>query len=848
MVSLRPKALEFLRSTWAKPAGDFLTSKYSTGGSEQLHSEIVKQQRMLRARIQCLPAEPPLGLSGRGIVTAAGGRHIASLWVTLWLIRSHHQCGLPIQVWYLGDNDFPAHIRHHFARFDVTFVDVERVAGRHVMRRLTGWELKPFAIANSPFAEVLWIDADNVSLINPEALFTHEQYTLSGALFWPDIRHANPFNPVWKICDLNPPGSWEWESGQMLIDKTRSWKPLQLTLHLNRWSDFYYQYVLGDKETFHLAWRLLRSPFSMIETPAEVATGVYGDATRIQHTAVPAIWQHDSQGHRIFLHRTGSKWSAWGRNIRCDGFDLHDTCVEALEELKLAWNGRYSSSSSTSPVAPSCDPSGGTFQYLRIGMGSRKMHLRPDGRVGHGVQLAETFWRIEREDSTTVLYLSGRGIDTCRLALEPDGVWRGHWLEHERTPVEMIPIEPLEQSQHGADDRLLQHLLYITPVVPSDTGNGLAMRAAATLDVLTRQYRVSVLIVPIYASGPGDGLPAWIQKRCQHVRWAEPPQSSAEPQSDALQNLAWRDNAARAYWHEQFDVVHLFRTAVYGHAEHYLTRASGRAVEWHIDLDDVESRKGHRLSSFQNGNSTENQLSTNEHRAIDWESQILRTWDRVYVCSTMDRDYLDERYPARRADIVVLPNSISLPTQAPMTPRDSTIQILMVGTFGYEPNADAAIWFCREILPIIREHPRKPVHVALVGTGAPPSVTDLRHIPEVEFVGPVRDLAPWYEEAHIVIVPLRAGRGTRIKILEALSFRRPVVTTSIGAEGLDLSDEQHVLVADRAYHFARQCLRLIDDQELAERIAGEGFRRVAGSYTRDAVAAQVIEELQSPSR
>ncbi|HVB65092.1 MAG TPA: hypothetical protein VNE17_10200, partial [Nitrolancea sp.] len=143
---------------------------------------------------------------------AIGGRYIVSGWVLLSILRQVHRCRLPIEIWYLGDNDLPPHVRTLFERFDVEFVDAcrdQRIAGP---RPSTGWELKAFAIVLSRFAEIVYLDADNIPLTDPAALFDEPRYRTTGALFWPDIRVTNRFNPIWSIVGTPAPDGPEFES------------------------------------------------------------------------------------------------------------------------------------------------------------------------------------------------------------------------------------------------------------------------------------------------------------------------------------------------------------------------------------------------------------------------------------------------------------------------------------------------------------------------------------------------------------------------------------------------------------------------------------------------------------
>jgi len=773
---------------------------------------------------------------GRGIVTAAGGRHIAGLWVLLSLIRDVHHCVEPVEVWYLGEEDFPEQIRRLFSWPDVTFIDASRHPQRQTMGMMSGWMLKSYAITNCRFSEAIWIDADVVPQRSPALLFDEPLYRETGALFWPDVRTSNPYNPIWRFLGLEPSAGPEWESGLMVIDRLRHWHPLLLAHHFNAQSDFYYQYVLGDKETFHLAWRVLDAEFTLIRFPVVVPTSRYESGDPVPYR-IAAMWQHDPRGHRLFLHRTGSKFSPWGRNIVSDGDAMHDNCMAALERLRDIWDGRLTAGEIE--VCSVNDPAGHFYAFTRLGLDSRTLELRPDGRVGRGTEDQEVFWRIENEAADPIMILSSRIQDTYRLARAPDGTWRGTALTNEQAPTELVPLGRCFDTTATS---LQRSLLYITPVMPSETGNGLAMRAASALSVLTHHYDVSVLVVPLYPSGPGAKLPDWIDSRCLDLRWALPPDIPAEERDRPLVKAAWAESVSRAYWHDRFDIVHLFRTSVFTFASRYLDRAGFGPVELHIDLDDLELRSGAIAQDAGTGGDSD------ARQTAMLEAHLINTWDRAYVCSGVDKAFVEEHFPDRRAAIEILPNSITVPESVNPPRRGSPVTLLMVATFDYAPNTEAAVWFCRAILPVIREVTPEPVRVQFVGRGQAEAFLNLRFIPEVEFVGPVETLDRWYADADIVIAPLRRGGGTRIKILEALAHQRPVVSTSSGAEGLDLQNGTHLLIADRPHHFGKQCLRLIESAHLSDRLAMDGHQRVKELYSHEAVTADLVRRLEMRDR
>jgi hypothetical protein len=126
--------------------------------------------------------------------------------------------------------------------------------------------------------------------------------------------------------------------------------------------------------------------------------------------------------------------------------------------------------------------------------------------------------------------------------------------------------------------------------------------------------------------------------------------------------------------------------------------------------------------------------------------------------------------------------------------RRGPFTFLFVGTLGYYPNEDAVAYFCAEVLARLRGAAAGQFQVDVIGTGGLPILSRLSGPPEVRVLGPVHAIAPAYAEPNAVIVPVRAGGGTRIKVLEAFAFQRPVVSTSLGVEGIDACPEEHVLI------------------------------------------------------
>jgi alpha 1,2-mannosyltransferase len=237
---------------------------------------------------------------GKGIVICAGGQtYTTCAWVNISMLR-YLGCTLPIELWYNQDELNEGMIRK-FGLLDV----VCRNCADYVKGGMNGFLMKPFAILNSSFREVLFLDADNNCVKDPACLFESFAYREHGAVFWPDIWKTASNNAIWDILDFNDSGSFEQESGQLVIDKAKCWSVLNLCLYFNTCSEVYYQMLLGDKDTFRLSWKALGQSFYMVPVP--VALGGYTNNENNFHGF--SLVQHDVNGEILFLHRNAIKWS-----------------------------------------------------------------------------------------------------------------------------------------------------------------------------------------------------------------------------------------------------------------------------------------------------------------------------------------------------------------------------------------------------------------------------------------------------------------------------------------------------------------------------------------------------------
>jgi glycosyltransferase involved in cell wall biosynthesis len=213
--------------------------------------------------------------------------------------------------------------------------------------------------------------------------------------------------------------------------------------------------------------------------------------------------------------------------------------------------------------------------------------------------------------------------------------------------------------------------------------------------------------------------------------------------------------------------------------------------------------------------------------------------DGVYLCSRADeRRLLDE---APKARTTVIPNAADVEYYQPRSTdsRPDGRTVVFFGILSYVPNIDGVTYFVRDIWPrIAKEHPE--ARCQIIGDCAPASVRALAG-PRVELTGFVPDLRPYLAAAAAVVVPLRLGGGTRLKIVEAMAMGKAIVSTTLGAEGIEAVPGRHLLIADEPAAFADAVSRLLADPRSAERIGQSARQLVVDQYSWSA-AAEALEK------
>jgi glycosyltransferase involved in cell wall biosynthesis len=190
-----------------------------------------------------------------------------------------------------------------------------------------------------------------------------------------------------------------------------------------------------------------------------------------------------------------------------------------------------------------------------------------------------------------------------------------------------------------------------------------------------------------------------------------------------------------------------------------------------------------------------------------YETSILSQFNKIWVCSSLEVSHLKNQY-GHDLPVVSIPNAIDLENYSFDTTRENRT-IIYPADFGYFPNEHASNFIVNELIPLMPDFDFK-----FVGTNFPTWMLDL-NVTNIEIVRNVPAMAPYLLKAGMMVIPLKAGAGTRLKALEAFASKLPVVSTKLGIEGLDVKDGEHVLIAETPAEFASQCNRLNSDPKLA---------------------------------
>ena len=391
-------------------------------------------------------------------------------------------------------------------------------------------------------------------------------------------------------------------------------------------------------------------------------------------------------------------------------------------------------------------------------------------------------------------------------------------------------------------------VLVVAPMAPSPPRFGAQARTHGLLSNLAKSHDLAALVLHDHDDTPNASGPA-MRSYCQEVTFVRNPHVAGGWGRRALQARSWLSR--RSYQRHLF-AVPAFQAAldhVLGsrrfdvifvclpYLAHYRLRRSPpgtRAPAVVIDSHDIGYDLARQVAM------SRAPLGQRVHARFNWpklareELAAYNTADGVCVCSVADQKRLAADAPS--ATTVVIPNAADVEHLQPRRndPAPDGRTVLFFGLLATVPNVDGVRYFLREIWPLITAA-RPDARFVVIGADPAPAI--LAHAgPGVTILGPVDDLRPHLSAAAVVVVPLRLGSGTRLKILEAWAMARPVVSTSLGAEGLGAVPGRHLLIADDPREFASSVLRVLGGPGFAGELGRAGRALVTERYSWRAAA------------
>jgi glycosyltransferase involved in cell wall biosynthesis len=235
------------------------------------------------------------------------------------------------------------------------------------------------------------------------------------------------------------------------------------------------------------------------------------------------------------------------------------------------------------------------------------------------------------------------------------------------------------------------------------------------------------------------------------------------------------------------------------------------------------------------------------HKAQSYEREECRRYDRIVAVSADDRLTMEQEYGL--ANVEDIPTGVDTEYFRPsgkVSPEPN--HLVFTGSMDWLPNEDCIRYFTAQILPLIRQS-IPDVKLTVVGRNPFPGLIELgKRDPAVIVTGRVDDVRPYIERAAAYVIPLRIGGGTRLKVYEAMAMERPLISTSVGAEGLPLSDGEELLLADTPDDFASAVVRVLKDRSLAQRLGARAAATVRERFGWDRVAAHFAEICRQAAR
>jgi polysaccharide biosynthesis protein PslH len=280
---------------------------------------------------------------------------------------------------------------------------------------------------------------------------------------------------------------------------------------------------------------------------------------------------------------------------------------------------------------------------------------------------------------------------------------------------------------------------------------------------------------------------------------------------------------------QQFDVIHADQTSMVQYAQFALSCAKGTSrPNMVLDAHNALFRVFEQLAEEER-QPLKQMLLRREARALErYEERVYASFDHVVFVNDQDRVRLGHEFLAEHC--TTIPICIDPRENSLVMPNPEQRTVTHLGTMFWPPNVDGVRWFAQQVWPLVLQK-ASDARLVVIGKRPPESVQMLSaNCPSIEVLGYVPDPEPYLQETAAFIVPLRAGAGMRVKIIDAWCWGLPIVSTTLGAEGIAVRDGEDILIADEPAAFAEAVVRLLTDPALRTRLRENGRAGVTECY------------------
>ncbi|MFA5114069.1 MAG: glycosyltransferase [Candidatus Margulisiibacteriota bacterium] len=484
-------------------------------------------------------------------------------------------------------------------------------------------------------------------------------------------------------------------------------------------------------------------------------------------------------------------------------------------------------------------------RYTALGANARQQEYENSSRRNYGRRFLELYAQRgatrRRRDSwyRTIGQLSGRA---GRLR------WAARRARNfAKRTYQQLPLfftRPIVKERPRPGTFVIQQVAIIAPESPLPLTSGSKIRIYHSLQAFAAKYPVSLAA---FAAGTDRRELESLRKRCQLLLNIMPREKTDDLVRRSLFSLLPYKAFKLLTPDTRYEIVdlldHLDQCLVWAHdlaSAAFLPAQRDKGCYTVLDLHNLEQDY---WGSFLRHPSW-------SYKFYAWQNLIKTRWlerlafrrvDAVAVVSEQDRQKIAPRLP-RHCRVLVVPNGVDTAYYQPVQEEAAGNNIILCGSLDITMNADAAVYFAKTVLPLVRQAVPDAA-LTLVGRDPGPEIRALAQIKGITVTGTVDDVRPYYREARIAVVPHQLGAGTKLKVLEALALGVPVVASVLGAHGLEVKNGENIVIAADAPEMARQIVDLLANRARRQALAAAGRRLVEECYNWPAIFARALAQI-----